>query len=641
MRPTAPLTRAEPPSGSGRRKSLWIAAGAYLLFVVYGSLVPLDFYPRPLDSAWRDFLKTSYLTLGVGSRADWVANILLYIPLAYLLCAGVLTGVRSAIARLIAVAAVFVVCAAVALGVEFTQLFFPPRTVSLNDIVAEFIGATLGIGVWLVWGRRLERLWADMTRGGLPAIRAAVVGYVAAYLAFSFFPYDFLVSAQEFAEKFSGNNYRLLVTSATCDRLSLCAARIFAETVAVVPLGVLLGMALGKSARRVYATAAICGFALGVTIETAQLFLASGISEGVSLLTRAAGLPLGVALSRHVHLDNLAVLRPYIVRALLAAIPLYLVVLIWANAWFSAHWLGVGPAHAKLDGVHWLPFYYHYFSTETHALRSLLAVAAMYLPVGFGYWMWTLRATPAAAHGSALIPALIAASLAAMMEMGKLFLPGKHPDPTDVLIAMAAATGAYLVATMVYRWAVQHESALAPPARSDVPQGGSLPSTAASNPVRVLAAILLLAGAGIAIWHYPLGGGWLMLALGLYAVVLWRHPGLCLPAVLALLPLLDLSLWSGWILLSEFDLLMAVTLAVRLSRSAGRSRTCAIVRWCQSRDRFGRGIVLRERGGRALSAVSLRLQCGRYLLHELQQPSAVEGLRVGPGLAAAAHGRGT
>jgi len=52
----------------------------------------------------------------------------------------------------------------------------------------------------------------------------------------------------------------------------------------------------------------------------------------------------------------------------------------------------------------------------------------------------------------------------------------------------------------------------------------------------------------------------------LYAVVLWRHPAFCLPAVLALLPLLDLSLWSGWILLNEFDLLLAVTLALRLLR---------------------------------------------------------------------------
>jgi hypothetical protein len=67
----------------------------------------------------------------------------------------------------------------------------------------------------------------------------------------------------------------------------------------------------------------------------------------------------------------------------------------------------------------------------------------------------------------------------------------------------------------------------------------------------------VLAGTGIAIWHYPLGGAWLVLALGLYAVVLWRYPAFCLPAVLALLPLLDFSLWSGWILLNEFDSLIA------------------------------------------------------------------------------------
>ena len=205
-----------------------------------------------------------------------------------------------------------------------------------------------------------------------------------------------------------------------------------------------------------------------------------------------------------------------------AAIPVYLVVLTWANAWFNARWLGIGQ-RAKLDGVRWLPSY-HYFSTETRALRSLIAVAAMYLPVGLGYWMWTLRPTPAPAQGSALIPALVAASLDTMMEMGKLFLPEKHPDPTNVLIAMAAATAVYLLATMLYRWAVQHESALAAPVPSEVPQGGSLPSTAASNPVSGLAAILLLAGTGIVIWHYPLGGGWLVPALGLYAVVLWRHP---------------------------------------------------------------------------------------------------------------------
>ena len=58
----------------------------------------------------------------------------------------------------------------------------------------------------------------------------------------------------------------------------------------------------------------------------------------------------------------------------------------WTNGWFSARWVGVDAARAVLQKVNWLPFYYHYFSTETRALRSLLACVAMYAPVGIGYW---------------------------------------------------------------------------------------------------------------------------------------------------------------------------------------------------------------------------------------------------------------
>jgi len=60
----------------------------YAAFVVYGSLVPLAFRYRPLGEAWEAFVQTPYLQLDVGSRADWVANILLYIPLGFLARAG-------------------------------------------------------------------------------------------------------------------------------------------------------------------------------------------------------------------------------------------------------------------------------------------------------------------------------------------------------------------------------------------------------------------------------------------------------------------------------------------------------------------------------------------------------------------------
>ena len=64
--PSPPSTTAAKASQHALLALLWA------LFVAYGSLVPLDFRPRP--DAWQAFMNTPWLSLGVGSRADWVAN---------------------------------------------------------------------------------------------------------------------------------------------------------------------------------------------------------------------------------------------------------------------------------------------------------------------------------------------------------------------------------------------------------------------------------------------------------------------------------------------------------------------------------------------------------------------------------------
>ena len=90
--------------------------------------------------------------------------------------------------------------------------------------------------------------------------------------------------------------------------------------------------------------------------------------------------------------------------------------------------------------------------------------------------------------------------------------------------------------------------------------------------------LLLFCGAGSAALIYPLGPAWLILGLGLYAAVLWRYPRVGLPAILALLPLLNFAPWSGWILLNELDLLVAVTLAVHLLRPRANIASPALSR---------------------------------------------------------------
>ena len=281
-----------------QRAGLIVAGFAYLCFVVYGSLVPLQFRPIPIDAALKQFSAIPYLNLSIDSRADWVANILLYVPLSYLLTAGLALPSRSSIARALLAVAVFAACAILAIGIEFTQLAFPPRTVSLNDIVAELIGSALGIAACGISGGSVARLLADMQRGGAAAIRAMLVIYLVVYLLLSLFPYDFFVSVEEFSKKIDSRSYGWLVAPSACERLPLCLSKLALEVIAAVPLGLLLSVSIGKTARRAYSMAMWAGLALGLSVEVGQLFVASGMSQGVSLLTRATGAMLGVGLHR-------------------------------------------------------------------------------------------------------------------------------------------------------------------------------------------------------------------------------------------------------------------------------------------------------------------------------------------------------
>ena len=74
--------------------------------------------------------------------------------------------------------------------------------------------------------------------------------------------------------------------------------------------------------------------------------------------------------------------------------------------------------------------------------RVCLPALAMYLPVGFGYWALTMRERPTRVRGAPRLGcrrSLASRNRLGDVELGKLFVPGKYLDPTDVLIAAAAS----------------------------------------------------------------------------------------------------------------------------------------------------------------------------------------------------------
>lgn len=415
----------------------------YLAFVVYGSLVPFHLRYMPFDEAWASFRHIPYLKLDVVSRADWIANIVLYIPLAFFGCAW-LTGFNgNRLPGLITILLIFLFCVSVAVSVEFTQIFFAPRTVSLNDLIAETIGSLCGVSIWILGHRRITRLWQAFREGGRESVLAALTFLAAAYIALSLFPYDFVISPHELSMALSSGNHGWLIAGNCSNNWLRCGARQIGELVAISPLGILIGLAFPRiHYKRIF----LIGIALGFVLESLQLLLESGTSQGLSVMLRGAGLLIGTVIGHLLHSYGPVPVARFIRRAVPLAVLPYLFFLAALNGWFSRPWLGPADGFARFSKVHMMPFYYHYFSSEAAAMASLLAQAVMYAPIGIVLWAGFFVKSRQGAP-KFLLAALVTAVLSLIIEMGKLMVPPKHPDFTDVLIGIA---GAFFAWTLTY-----------------------------------------------------------------------------------------------------------------------------------------------------------------------------------------------
>jgi len=283
-------------------------------------------------------------------------------------------------------------------------------------------------------------------------VQSAAVLYVLAYIALSLFPYDFNASGQVLAAKLANGHAHWLL--AACGGGFICLVKLAAEVVAVMPIGALLDMLFKQDRRWTLRTALYTGLGLGLIIEICQFFLASGVSQGMSVLTRGVGVVLGIIVFRNFswYYVNKALpyLRPMIV---VAAVP-YGFALLALNRWFSGHWLGWAAAGRRLTELHFLPFYYHYYTAEAVAVVSVIYQFGLYAPIGAAVWLWRCAGGGIGSGVRSMFVPLAAAVTACVVEAGKLFISGEHPDPTNVLIAAAAATTAYSVLQFFFKTAL-------------------------------------------------------------------------------------------------------------------------------------------------------------------------------------------
>ncbi len=537
---------------------------AYTLFIIYGSLVPLNYRYLPFDDALLYFQQIRYLDLGAASRADWISNIVLYIPLTFSLASAFVNRLKP-FQIFISFILLLTFSLSLAVTIEFYQLFYPPRTVSQNDLIAEAIGSVIGLILWFGYGGRLQKLYAHILQGGKQALLASAVLYLFAYLAISFFPYDFVTSIQELTNKLHYGSDAFFISS-SCGGLVFCNTKLVVEIFTVIPLGLFLAVLLERHPRRRSAVMLI-GFIIGIIIEIIQLFLISGIAQGVSIFTRVAGLGLGEFVYTKISTFKKPSITVNFKKYLSLAFVPYIFLLAPLNGWKLFPPSFSSAVTEKIHAIHWLPFYYHYFTSEAVALTSLLSVFAMYFPIGLGVWLWYL---PKNNSSYKYIAGLFALGLCFVMEAGKLFFLGKHPDPTNLIISFASAIITYAVAELMYQWfrqseikqPMQHNEALLDSSAN--PRSISSTDKQAGNSfAKGLSSILV----ALLLWKlidYPGSSAGLAAALLLYGILLQKYSYTWLVVIPALLPVSDFSPWTGRLFFTEFDYFVVLSFAISL-----------------------------------------------------------------------------
>ena len=336
--------------------------------------------------------------------------------------------------------------AALAIAVEFAQGFFPPRTVSLNDLVAEGAGLLIGAGVWLFAGGRFRATLAGLPGNRRVAVKALALTVVLGYVVLAVYPFDFVVSIDEFEARLRGPATGLVFASATCSRMVACVGRIGIEVAAGAAFGIALALVARARDRAHDRQRAGQALAWGAGIEVAQVLLVSGVAQGASVLARTIGIALGLFVGRRApRMVDWVREWPRLRAAVRFAWVPYLALLVAVTGLSRATLLSMQHAWTRLADVQLMPFYYHYYVSEQWALVSAAMHAALYAPVGVLAGLARL-VPPAGVPRTGRAAVLVAGGMALLVETGKLFA-GRRPDPTDLLLAMAGSYVAFRLVT--------------------------------------------------------------------------------------------------------------------------------------------------------------------------------------------------
>jgi glycopeptide antibiotics resistance protein len=419
------------------------------LFIVYGSLLPFNYQPLPWAETLSRFRVVCSAPVRLGSGADWLANVLLVLPLGYLFM-GMLAADRSVPLRFLAAALVLPTCLALSVAVEFSQLWFPPRVSSLDDIVAQSVGAGIGTGVWLVAGQRItrwvRRVWLTAGTKGLGA--RVLPGYLA-LLGFLYgMPFDLTLHPRDLYHKWRDGRIRLVPFVAHDVTVFQMVEKYCWTAALFLPLGVLLASIRHGAWQNARSWWRVLAVALAATslIQVLKLFVVSRYVDATEVVIGSLAVLVGWALALTLRQQRVAAIASGPGPGVSAPRPTHkalrgLLLLTWLAAAVFVNWqpfnftLDSQFAAERLSRLSVVPFVDYYRDAYLNAFDQFVHKVLLFVPLGA---LLTLMFHPTR-WGRGSLVLLTAAVVAAGLEAGQLFLPSRYPSVTDVLVESSGA----------------------------------------------------------------------------------------------------------------------------------------------------------------------------------------------------------
>lgn len=441
---TTPLT---PPTA----RTYGLLTFGWLLFILYGSLVPFQFATRPAAEIPQAFSFAMMHRWAFESRADALANLLLGIPLGFGLLAWRCVD-RPSLSRAVLWGLAFLPLTMIfATAVEFLQLFCPTRTSAGSDVLMQWIGVLIGQVGWVVFGPRLtdhlRTFWAGPRIGG--SAGRMLLSYLAFLALMQALPLDLTLSPKDVYKNLRDKTFFLpwseFGAGSRWDRYEFWhQVRGRLETLGLfLPVGLLAGCLPGgywQSSRNRWPILALSLIVAGV-LEGEQVFVMSRQPKTSDVLVGGIGAWLGWVLARR------AGRREF--RAVLASL--------WVGVLMVAYWQPF-VFTLQVSKVEWLVLLPLENRNPLTALSDLLSKLVLFSLLGvlacreFAGESRRRRLWAATASG---------VMVSTIIELGQVVQPGHTPSVTDGLMG---ALGGWFGGAATIR-------ALPPRAESPAPRG--------------------------------------------------------------------------------------------------------------------------------------------------------------------------